>query len=291
MLDSSKISGTTRVCGIIGFPVEHSFSPAMHNAAFKALELDYVYVPFPVAPAFLAEAVAAVRALSMAGANVTVPHKKNVIPCLDKLTPAASLIGAVNTIVRRGEELCGYNTDGAGFIRSLNEEGQFIPGGKNVLILGSGGAARAVAVELALAGADKILLANRTMERASELAGVITMNTSAKAQAVPWLKLSLEKAVESSDLVVNTTPMGMYPHVEGYPDIPYELLRDGQLVYDLVYNPTRTAFMEKASAKGAMVLNGLGMLLYQGALAFELWTGCNAPIEVMRRALQEAVRF
>ncbi|SHF03053.1 shikimate dehydrogenase [Desulfofundulus australicus DSM 11792] len=279
---SELISARTRVCGLLGYPVEHSFSPAMHNAAFRHLGLDFVYLAFPVHPERLEEAVAGVRALHLAGVNVTVPHKEKVIPYLDELTDGARLAGAVNTIVHREGHLVGHNTDGAGFVRFLTADAGFNPAGKRVLVLGAGGAARAVAVHLALAGVEQVLVANRTPSRAAELAALIHDQTPARACAVPWPADVLPGEV---DLIVQTTPLGMHPRVDACPDFPFHRLRPEQVVVDLVYNPPRTLFMERAARSGARVYNGLGMLLYQGVLAFELWTGERAPVEVMRRAL------
>lgn len=313
------LSGKTRVCALFGYPVEHSFSPAMHNAAFAAANLDYVYVAFPVPPKLLPAAVAAIKALDLAGVNVTVPHKEKVLPLLDRVAPGARLAGAVNTIVFRHGLLEGHNTDGAGFVRALAEEADFVPRGSSVLILGAGGAARAVAVHMALAGAAHITVANRTAARAAELAALLNKHTGARAGFLEWpghfgtggtagepapahgvgnraalpvaprsggeATLDFCRAVKEADLIVQTTPVGMFPRVEDCPPFPFLCLRPGQVVADLVYNPPRTLFLARAAEAGARVCNGLGMLLYQGALAFELWTGRAAPLEVMRRAL------
>jgi len=282
-----KIKGTTKICGLFGCPVEHSFSPAMHNAAFSSLGLDYVYVPFSVPPAELAQAVRAVRALNLAGVNVTVPHKEKVIPFLDELTPEAESTGAVNTIVNVKGKLVGYNTDGAGLLKALEIEAGFLPAGKNALVLGAGGAARAVSAALALAGAREIKIAGRTYGKAAQLAREIAGRTPAKAEAVPWSEQKLGEEIESVHLIVQATPVGMYPGEDQCPLFPFERLGGDHLVCDLIYNPPRTIFLERALAAGARVMNGLGMLLYQGVLAFALWTGKNAPVEIMRRALEE----
>lgn len=289
----SGISGRTRVCGIFGYPVEHSFSPAMHNAAFAALGLDYIYVPFPVLPANLPGAVAAVRALGLAGVNVTIPHKEAVLPLLDELSEEARLIGAVNTIVNRSGQLHGDNTDGRGFLRSLEEKAGFTPAGKTALILGAGGAARAVAVQLALAGTKRLLLANRSQSRARELAGFVAERTGVRVEMVPWPRKDNEmlpgEALLEAELVVQATPMGMHPNASETVPLPFDLFRPGQVACDLVYNPVETLFLKKAREAGAAAVDGLGMLLYQGALAFELWTGAAAPVEVMREALTKVI--
>ncbi|MEW5898961.1 MAG: shikimate dehydrogenase [Bacillota bacterium] len=285
-----KISGTTKVCGLFGDPVEHSFSPAMHNAAFSSLGLDYVYVPFLVAPADLGQALAAVRALNLAGVNVTVPHKEKVLPFLDELAPEAEIAGAVNTIVRQEGRLIGHNTDGAGFLRALAIETGFAPEGKNVLVLGAGGAARAVSAALARAGAREIRIAGRTAQKAAELAREINERVRGRAQAIRWGEEDLLESLPEVQLVIQATPVGMHPRLEDCPPFPFQGLRSGHLVCDLIYHPPLTKFLARAKAAGARILNGLGMLLYQGVLAFELWTGVSAPVEVMRRALVEELR-
>ncbi len=287
---SLVISGTTRVCGLLGFPVQHSFSSVMHNAAFSLLGLDYVYVSFCVAPEELCAAVMAVRSLGLVGVNVTIPHKEKAITFLDEVTPGAQLTGAVNTIVNRGGKLCGYNTDGVGFLRALQEEVNFSPAGRTALILGAGGAARAASVELALAGAQEILLANRTPERAEGLTRLLTEHTPAGARIVLWSEQAMAEAVRRSDLIVQTTPVGMSPDEDSCVDFPFEQLRPGQVVCDLVYNPPLTKFLRHAGRiAGVRTVGGAGMLLNQGALAFELWTGVKAPVDIMRRALQEVL--
>ncbi|OPY57865.1 MAG: Shikimate dehydrogenase [Pelotomaculum sp. PtaU1.Bin035] len=287
------ISGRTKVCGVFGCPIEHSFSPAMHNAAFSALDLDFVYVPFPVEPGNLPAAVEAVKSLGLAGVNVTVPHKQAVLSLLDEITGEARLIGAVNTIVNNSGRLIGDNTDGRGFLRALKEKAGFTPAAKKILILGAGGAARAVAVQSALAGARKVFLSNRSKNRAEVLADLVTMKSGVEVEVVPWPgcgeEPDLAEALYCADLVVQTTPVGMYPNEGSTIQLPYTLFRPGQVACDLVYNPVETLFLKSASQAGATVVDGLGMLLYQGVLAFELWTGASAPVDIMRKALANAV--
>jgi len=287
------ISGRTKVCGIFGCPVEHSFSPAMHNAAFDALDLDFVYVPFPVEPGCLPAAVEAVRSLGLAGVNVTIPHKQAVLPLLDEVTEEARLIGAVNTIVNNSGRLLGDNTDGRGFLRALMEHAGFTPAGKTALILGAGGAARAVAVQLALAGVRKVFLSNRSKKRAEALAGLLVEIAGPAVEVVPWPgdgeNSDMAGVLQFVDLVVQTTSVGMYPEENSTIPLPFLSFGPGQVACDLVYNPVETLFMKRAGRAGATTLNGLGMLLYQGVLSFELWTGKAAPVEVMREALNEVV--
>lgn len=287
---ASGISGRTKICGIFGCPVEHTFSPAIHNAAFDATGLDYAYVPFRVEPRSLAAAVEALRALGMVGVNVTIPHKETVLPLLDELSDEAKLIGAVNTIVNRSGKLYGDNTDGKGYLRALREAG-FDPAGKNVLFLGAGGAARAVAMQLALAGVKKINFANRTGRRAGELAQSVAEATGIKVETIPWPDQAggqlPDRVLAESDLVVQATPLGMSPNIDEAVPLPFEAFRPGQVASDLIYNPVETLFLKKAGQAGADTVNGMGMLLHQGTLAFELWTGAVAPLEVMRAALKD----
>lgn len=285
---ASGINGLTKICGIMGYPVGHSFSPGMQNAAFRAAGLDYAYVPFPVEPGRLEAAVKAVKALGLVGVNVTVPYKEAVLPLLDRLSDEARLTGAVNTIVNHAGLLHGYNTDGKGFLRSLGETG-FLPAGKTVLLLGAGGAARAVAISAALAGIKRLFLANRSGKRAGELARFITTKTGLPVEVVAWPYQEGDtlpgEALSGADLVVQATPLGMYPKEAEAVPLPYDLFKPGQVACDLVYNPLETLFLKKAGRAGAATVSGLGMLLHQGALSFELWTGVAAPLEDMKEAL------
>ncbi|GBF34207.1 shikimate 5-dehydrogenase I alpha [Desulfocucumis palustris] len=292
------IDGTVRVCGLFGDPVAHSFSPAMHNAGFRELGLNWAYIPFRVTADNLAAAVDGVRALGMAGVNITVPHKQAVLGCLDHITEEAALIGAVNTVVNRQGLLWGYNTDGPGFIRALAEDAGFSVSGRRALILGAGGAARAVAVSLALAGASGIIIANRSPGKARELAELVRSKTGCPAGVLgtypqPGSGSAPEKewqeAVGGSALVVQTTTLGMHPNQDTLPPFPYHLLGPGHLAVDLVYNPRQTLFLKRCAGRGAGVSSGLGMLLYQGVQAFEMWTGVRAPVERMRKILKGCV--
>ncbi|MFZ5647880.1 MAG: shikimate dehydrogenase [Bacillota bacterium] len=294
-----EINGKTRLCGIFGYPVEHSFSPAMHNAAFEYMSVNWAYVPFPVRPENLGQAVSAVRALNLAGVNVTVPHKQAVAGLVDHLSDGARLSGAVNTIVNDGGILTGHNTDGEGFIRALKEEAGIEAGKGPALILGAGGAARAVAAALALNGCPAVFIANRSGGRAGELCELIMNSTGCRAEILNWLEIpgkgsreykGWAEALGQASLVVQTTPIGMYPKTDEAPPFPFDLLNSGHVVADLIYNPGSTLFMQRCGAAGARVYNGLGMLLHQGAIAFELWTGRTPPLEIMREALKLAVR-
>lgn len=282
------ISGKTKLVGLFGHPVSHSLSPAMHNAAFSALNLPYAYVPFDVNPAFLEEGVRAIRALNLRGVNVTIPHKEAVIPYLDRMTPEAELIGAVNTIVNDDGVLTGHNTDGKGFVCSLEEAGAVGIKERNVLILGTGGAARAVAVALALRGAGRIVIAGRTLTKAAEITAVIGSKICDRCASVMEINTPLfEQELAQADIIVNTTPVGMYPNHDILPLINVNLCNPGAFVYDLVYNPMETSLLKASRNLGLGTLSGLGMLVWQGALAFEIWTGRKPPIELMRITVQK----
>ncbi|MCS6828007.1 MAG: shikimate dehydrogenase [Caldilinea sp.] len=286
------ISAKTMLVGLIGWPVSHSVSPAMHNAAFAALGMDWRYVPLPVNPALpgaVGDAVRGVRAMGMRGVNVTVPHKQAVLPFLDRIAPAAQAMRAVNTIVVEEDgSLTGDNTDAPGFIADLRGHG-VDPAGLHALVLGAGGSARAVVYGLAQAGVQRITVANRSIERAHQLLADLRPYLDAiRCQAVTLPDGLAE--VADAPLIVNCTPLGMTPHVDATP-WPLELpLNPGQTVYDLVYNPPDTLLLQQARRHGARAIGGLGMLIWQGALAFERWTGRPAPVEVMRAAAEEQMR-
>lgn len=268
-----KISGTTSVTGLFGFPVEHSLSPAMHNAAFEYLDMDWCYVTFQVRPELLQGAVQAIRALNLMGVNVTVPHKERVIGFLDEVHEEASFIGAVNTIRNVDGRLTGFNTDGRGFIESLAEAG-ISPAGKSVLVVGAGGACRAISYYLS-AEADRLFLYDiddtKVRRLVSDL-GTIRTNITRRDGA---------RDLEDIDILINATPLGL-KDADPLPVDP-SLLRKDMVVCDLLYR--KTPLLKAASAKGCRTLDGLGMLLHQGVLAFEIWTGVRPPVAVMRNAI------
>ena len=274
-----NILGTTKVLGVIGHPVSHSLSPAMQNAAIRALGLDYVYVPFHVLPNDLESAIRGIRALGIAGINVTIPHKERIIGYLDEISDSAKRIGSVNTVINDGGRLRGETTDGPGFVRSAEAAWGKIDGGR-VVVLGAGGSAKAVAYALADAGCE-VVIANRTVDRAIELAeGLCADFGAGRSRAVGPRGEELAREVSEAGMLVNTTSVGMHPDVDGIP-LPPDLLHSGLRVYDLVYNPPETALVREALARGARAMTGISMLVYQGAISFEMWTGAPAPIEVM----------
>jgi shikimate dehydrogenase len=274
-----NISGKTKVVALFGYPVEHSLSPAMHNAAFEHLGLDYCYVTFPVRPDLLHGAVQAIRALDLKGVNVTVPHKEKVIPFLDSVSEEASFIGAVNTIRNEGGKLTGFNTDGRGFMQSLLDAGIDVSG-KKVLVVGAGGASRAIGYYLCNA-ALQLFVYDTVTEKAELLARHLN---SLKDNACIIDNSTFEDSsfFSTLDVVINATPLGL-----GQDDpVPVDpsLLNSRHIVCDLIYKAT--PLLRKASEKGCKIMDGLGMLLWQGIFAFEIWTGKMPPVEVMRSALR-----
>lgn len=272
-----KITGKTKITGIFGYPVEHTLSPAMHNAAFEALGLNYCYIPFSVCPDLLSAAVEAVRALNLLGVNITVPHKEKVVPMLDTIDDEASFIGAVNTIVSLNGQLKGYNTDGRGFMQSLSESGVDVKD-RNVLIAGAGGAARAIGYYL-VQKAKALYIYGRTPERAERLA-LDLKKVAENVSTLPDIS-----SVDRFHVIINATPLGLRDD----DPLPLDtgLLHREQIVCDLIYRDT--PFLKEASKSGCTTLNGLGMLLWQGVFAFELWTGSKPDVEVMRKALMNTV--
>ena len=268
-----KITGRTKITGIFGCPVDHSLSPVMHNAAFEAMGLDYCYIPLLVLPDNLAPAVQAIRALNIAGVNVTVPHKEKVMPLLDSIDKEALFIGAVNTIVNSEGRLAGHNTDGRGFMQSLDENGISVQD-RNILVVGTGGASRAVSYYLCMK-AKKIFLYGRTKMKADRLADDLMKIQNNISTADNTFNAG------DYDIIINATPLGLK---EG-DQLPIDTkqLRSEQVVCDLIYK--QTPLLREASKKGCITLNGFGMLLWQGVLASELWTGKKPPVEVMRHAL------
>ncbi len=279
------ISGKTKIYGIFGYPVEHTFSPGMHNAGFKKLGMDACYVPFAIHPDRLGDAVKAILPLGLRGVNITVPHKERVIDFLDELSEEARLIGAVNTVEVREGRLIGHNTDGRGFIRSLKELARFNPKGKRFLIVGAGGAGRAVGFSLALSGAGRISFSDTDAKKVGVLVNEIRNKTGVDADSVSGEALGACAA--EADCLINATPLGLKR--SDVLSIPKEYIRKKHLVCDLVYNPSETRLLKAAKARGARGLKGLGMLLYQGVIAFEVWTGKKAPVQVMKGALSRQI--
>jgi shikimate dehydrogenase len=278
-----------KVVGLIGYPLGHSVSPAMHNAAFKKLGLDWKYSLFPVEPRDLEDALKGMRAPHIAGFNVTIPHKESVLPLLEEVTRVARVIGAVNTVLNQDGKLIGHNTDGAGFIDSLKEDAGFNPQGKKAVVLGAGGAGRAIAIMLAEAGINTLTLVDQDEQKARELSAHTNASFKTSCEFVEVNSQELQEAIAKADLLVNSTPVGMHPGINASPLAENITLPSGLLVYDLVYNPSETKLMKTAKNAGCKTCSGLGMLVRQGALSFTLWTGAEAPVELMRKAAEQAL--
>ncbi len=285
-MENKAITGKTEICGVIGDPIEHTMSPVMHNAAFKKLGIDDVYLPFRVVKEELNEAIRGMRALNIRGFNVTIPHKVAIIPLLDKLDFLAERIGAVNTVVNDDGILSGYNTDGTGFLQSMLEHG-IEPKEKNIVILGAGGASRALSFTLAERGGNLVIL-NRLLEFewAEELAQKLAHTFKREVKALELDERNLSKALEGADILIHATNVGMSPDFDETL-VPRKLLRPDLVVFDIVYNPIRTRLLREAEEAGAMTVGGLNMLAWQGVMAFEKWTGQKPPFELMR---EEAAR-
>jgi shikimate dehydrogenase len=281
------ISGSTRLVGIFGDPVEHSVSPSMHNAAFESLDLDYVYVPFRVRKAQLEKAVEAVRTLNMRGVNITVPHKVEIMPLMDEVDQLAREIGAVNVVVNNEGHLKGYNTDAEGFLSAMAQHG-IEPEGQNIVILGAGGAARAISFVLAARGAHLVML-NRTTGNAAKCAADITESTGQPVEVLTLDARNLADSLEKADVLVNATTVGMVPKTNDTL-VTSHMIRPHLVVADIVYNPGRTKLLAEAEKAGARTIGGLDMLIWQGAMAFEKWTGERAPIDAMRKGAVRALK-
>jgi shikimate dehydrogenase len=272
---------------VIGAPIRHSISPAMHNAAFTALGIEARYESLEVAPAELEAWVRSVRVAELLGFNVTVPHKEAIVPLLDEIAGDAVLAGAVNTVVQRHGKLVGLNTDTVGFRRLLADEAGTSLHGKRVVLLGAGGAARAIAVVALQDETANLVVANRHVERAQRLLEAVSSLSVRTAVSATGLEgVALERAIDEADIIVNATSVGLASD-----DVPIDptLIRAASLVVDLIYNPPETALLGAAAARGARAVGGLGMLVHQAAAAFEAWTYVAAPVEVMRQAAAEAL--
>ncbi|MFA6002186.1 MAG: shikimate dehydrogenase [Thermoleophilia bacterium] len=281
-----KITGKTKLLGILGDPVSHSLSPLMHNHAFEALDLDMCYVPLHVKADHLEAAIDGLRAMEFLGANVTIPHKLMAMALMDRLSDSAIKVGAVNTIVNDAGLLVGHNTDGAGFIRSLEETASIDYAATSVVLLGAGGAARSVAFALAEKGISKIAVINRTLERAEELKSQLERDFPSMSVVIRGINDDYGDLVSTGKLVINATSLGLVADLKSAPVWVDRLTKD-HVVCDIVYRAQeKNPLLVAARDKGATTLGGLGMLLHQGAIAFHLWTGIKPPIEVMRNSIE-----
>ena len=284
-----KVSGKTRVCALLGDPVEHSLSPCFQNAAFQHLGLDFIYLAFTVKAEDLRSAILGVRNLGFYGLNVTMPHKISVIQYLDELDENAEKIKSVNTMLNRDGRLIGYTTDGIGALNALKYNG-VNPGGKKIVILGAGGASRSVSFALAKE-AEELVILNRTVARAEKLVSDVR-HLIVRSEKIRWGGLTEEnirKELREADILINATPVGMSPNEDETP-VNKKYIHPDLAVFDLVYHPLETRLLKEARMIGAKTINGLSMLIHQGAASFEIWTGIKAPIEVMMKAAEEELK-
>ncbi len=277
-----KISGKTGVCGVIGDPVEHTLSPVMHNAAFEELNLDFVYLAFRVRREELREAIIGARSLDLQGLNVTMPHKNAVMRYLDEIDSTARSIGAVNTILNDEGRLMGYNTDGIGALKALEENG-ITPNGKKLLLLGAGGAGKAIAFHAARE-VEELVILNRTPQKAKKLAEVLRKEFNKKINGDALSTEIMKEELRDADILVNATSVGMHPDID-QSLVPPSSLRTDLCVMDIIYTPLETKLAKDAKAVGAKVVSGIEMLVYQGAASFEIWTNHPAPVKVMKQAV------
>lgn len=281
------INSNTRLTGLIGTPVSQSYSPFIHNIAFTTLKINYLYLPFDVSEEKLEESIQALKTLHFRGFNVTMPHKQTIMKYLDEISKEAELIGAVNTVVNEHGKLIGYNTDGLGYVWSLQQENVDLKD-RTITLAGAGGAARSVAIQLALEGAKKLILLNRTVEKCHVIASIIR-------NYVPDIEVVVNKltpdklmeAVSESTLLINSTPLGMYSQKDKSIIDDVTILHNDLIVSDLIYNPHQTKLLMQAEDRHCKTVNGLGMLIGQAAAAFELWTGETMPVAHVKNRILE----
>lgn len=277
-------SGKTKNLGIFGYPVAHSFSPPMQNAALQAANLDYAYIAMPVAPENLEAAVAGLRAMNFRGVNVTIPHKQAIMQYLDEINQDAKIIGAVNTVVNDSGHLTGYNTDVIGFVDAMKDKG-FEAAGKNAVMLGAGGAARAIIWGLIKENVQSIAIGVRNVTKVQPLVQYFKEYLDIKLY--DWNDDAFKGELRGTDLLINATPLGMAPNVDAMPPVDWDCIPSSAFVYDIIYTPAETLFLRTAKEKGCQILNGEGMLVGQGAEAFRLWTGVEPNQSIMAEALHK----
>lgn len=270
--------------GVFGCPIDENPTGVVEEAAFAKLGLNYRYITMLVEKDSLGNAIAGLKAMNFRGINLTIPHKVEVLKYLDELSYAAKIIGAVNTVVNKNGRLFGENTDGKGFLTALRKADVDVAG-KKIVVLGAGGAARAISVECALAGAEQITIANITREHGEEVVELINQRTQAKAIFVFWDKPFI--VPEDTDIFINATSVGLYPNVDESPNVEYSSVKSNMVVADVIFNDPNTIFLQEAASRGAKTINGLGMLSSQAAMNFTLWTGKDAPIDLMEQVLKE----
>jgi shikimate dehydrogenase len=291
------VNGKTKLLGVIGRPLSHSISPKLHNTLSDYLGIDAVYVPLAVDEGNLKNAVNGLKALNFAGFNITIPYKSDMVLYVDEISEEAGLIGAVNTVKIINNKLYGYNTDVFGFVNSFKEEAKTDFKNKKVVMIGAGGAAKAIALGVACDGASKIIILNRSLNNAAQIAEIISSNISPYKeypQCIECYELNDNEAIEilkQADIVINTTPLGMYPDVNRMPLTNGMEFSSNQIIYDVIYNPKKTRFMDQAEKKGCKIINGLGMLIYQGIKAYEIWMDLVVPDEIVKKIFSEFQKY
>ena len=281
------VNGETKVVGVIGDPISHSFSPIINNAAFEYLKLNYIYLPFHVSSENLALAIGGANKLNIKGLNVTIPHKEQVLVTLDQLSTSAKNIGAVNVINFHDDEVHGYNTDGIGCIKALEEKTRVF--NKKVSVLGAGGASRAICNQLFESNIESLEIINRDINKAEMLKNNIIENYS-YAKIITKPLEELKNSINESDIFINTTPIGMKGYEEQKPILKAEEIPENIVINDIVYNPLETPLIKEAKKAGATTINGIKMLIYQAAEGIEIWTGKKAPIDIMEKKLKEIIK-
>ena len=277
------IDVNTKLIGLLGYPLEHSFSPQMHNSAYLNNNLNYEYLPIEIQEKNISDALNGMKVMNFIGFNVTIPHKIKIMEYLDEVDELAEKIGSVNTVKITNKRLKGFNTDGLGFIKSL-EENNINYNDSRVLVIGAGGASRAISMTLADKGVKKLFIANRTYKKAEKL--TVEINSKVRDCGYSLNLKEIEKYIEKIDIIVNTTSVGMYPNTKETP-LDSKMLNRNINVVDIVYNPTKTRLLKEAEEKGCKILNGIEMLVYQGAEAFNIWTNKKAPVEDMKKSLED----
>lgn len=282
-----RISPRTKLFGLFGNPVSHSLSPLMHNLALSKTGIDGVYLAFHVCPEHLESALQSVRSLGMSGVNITVPYKYSILPFLDEIRGDAVSAGSINTIHNEDGRLIGYSTDGAGLLRSLKEEMGWTPGGESAIILGTGGAAAAIAFSLVGSGISRLMIAARSDGKNQELNAKIYTKTGFQGESANFAQTDLAEKAKDFSLVINTTPLGMSSY-DGASKPPFSpgWIRENGICCDLIYNPLKTEWLREAESSGRRILSGLGMLIYQGAESFRIWTGHEMPVTEVRQHLR-----
>ncbi len=281
-----NIDARTKLVGLLGYPLGHSLSPIMQNTAFKRMGLNFLYIPLETEGKDLSYVIDGIKRMNFSGFNITIPYKIRMMEYMDELDDLARAIGAINTVVISKGRMKGYNTDGYGFVRSFEEGTGLSVRGRRIFLIGSGGAARAIAITLAARGVGRIYICNRTEKRAIELSLSINQHISQCSLGIPMDRNEIKKVLKDVDVVINTTSVGMYPQNQDTP-LDIGLVPADATVCDIIYNPPETMLLKGAIEKGCRTLNGLAMLVYQGAEAFKLWTGVEAPVKDMFMVLKK----